>query len=197
MARRDRRRLHLRKCTVAAQAIANYVLANENVEAGVCIAWDTRFGSRSFAGAIAEVLATAGVPVYLASQITPTPALSFSVRQRRAAGGVMVTSSHNPAQWNGVKYKANYGGSGTPSIMTSIESYLLKPLHYAEKETQINEIDLRPEYVWAARRYAHCRRDETVCDYAGSGWIFQSCWLEGGANGDARLESSYFLRTRG
>src|SRR5580698_10558392 len=113
---------------VAAAAIANYVLANENAAARVCIAYDTRFGSRSFAKVVAEVLAGAGIPVAMAEEITSTPALSFAVRERKAAGGVMITSSHNPAEWNGVKYKASYGGSGTPGIMGSIEKYLMKPL---------------------------------------------------------------------
>ena len=63
----------------------------------------------------------------LANAITPTPALSFGVRERSAAGGIMITSSHNPAQWNGVKYKGWYGGSGKPSMITAIESYLDKP----------------------------------------------------------------------
>src|SRR5882762_6075645 len=109
---------------VAAAAIANYVLAYENPTAGVCIAYDTRFGSRSFAKVVAEVLAGAYIPVAMAAEITPTPALSYAVRERKAAGGVMITSSHNPAEWNGVKYKASYGGSGKPSIIAAIESYL-------------------------------------------------------------------------
>src|SRR5271165_2242173 len=109
---------------VAARAIATYVLAEEDAGAGVCIGYDTRFGSRSFAGVVAEVLAGGGIRVAMAAEITPTPALSYAVRERKAAGGVMITSSHNPAEWNGVKYKASYGGSGKPSIMTAIESYL-------------------------------------------------------------------------
>src|SRR5271167_4448365 len=109
---------------VAAAAIASYVLAEEDASAGVCIAYDTRFGSRSFAGVVAEVLSGAGIPVAMAAEITPTPALSYAVRERKAAGGVMITSSHNPAEWNGVKYKASYGGSGSPAIMATIESYL-------------------------------------------------------------------------
>jgi phosphomannomutase len=64
----------------------------------------------------------------LANAITPTPALSFGVRERGAAGGIMITSSHNPAQWNGVKYKGWYGGSGKPSMIAAIESYLGKPV---------------------------------------------------------------------
>src|ERR1700761_3679852 len=105
---------------VAVSAIANYVLKHEDPKAGICIGYDTRFGSKSFAKVAAEVVAEAGIPVFLASEITPTPALSFAVPARKAAGGIMITSSHNPPEWNGVKYKGSYGGSGNPSIMTSI-----------------------------------------------------------------------------
>ncbi len=138
---------------VAAAAIANYVLANEDAAAGVCIAYDTRFGSRSFAKVVAEVLAGAGIPVALAAEITPTPALSYAVRERKAAGGVMITSSHNPAEWNGVKYKASYGGSGLPSIMTSIESYLGKKLAKSATPAAIEEVDFNPEYIAAIARF--------------------------------------------
>lgn len=138
---------------VAAAAIANYVLANENTAAGVCIAYDTRFGSRSFAKVVAEVMAEAGIPVVLAAEITPTPALSYAVRERKAAGGVMITSSHNPAEWNGVKYKASYGGSGLPSIMTSIESYLGKSLRKSATVAAIEEVDFNPEYIAAITRF--------------------------------------------
>src|SRR5438445_4295362 len=137
---------------VAAAAIANYVLAHENSAAGVCIAYDTRFGSRSFAMVVAGVLAGAGIPVAMAGEITPTPALSYAVRERKAAGGVMITSSHNPAEWNGVKYKASYGGSGKPSIMASIESYLLKPVPAAKKAAEITEVDFAPAYIAALEK---------------------------------------------
>lgn len=138
---------------VAAAAIANYVLASENPAAGVCIAYDTRFGSRSFAKVVAEMLASAGIPVAMAAEITPTPALSYAVRERKAAGGVMITSSHNPAEWNGVKYKASYGGSGKPSIMTAIEGYLGKPLAKSAKPAVIEEVDFNPEYVAAIAKF--------------------------------------------
>jgi phosphomannomutase len=138
---------------VAAAAIANYVLADENPSAGVCIAYDTRFGSRSFAKVVGEVLASAGIPVAMASEITPTPALSYAVRERKAAGGVMITSSHNPAEWNGVKYKASYGGSGKPSIMTAIEGYLGKPLPKSATAAAIEEVNFNPEYVAAIAKF--------------------------------------------
>ncbi len=138
---------------VAAAAIANYVLEHEDASAGVCIGYDTRFGSRSFAKIVAEVMSGAGIPVALAVEITPTPALSFAVRERKAAGGVMITSSHNPAEWNGVKYKASYGGSGKPSIMTAIEGYLGKPLRKAEAPAAVETVDFAPEYIAAIARF--------------------------------------------
>ncbi|SNT44827.1 Phosphomannomutase [Granulicella rosea] len=134
---------------VAASAIAHYVLEHEDWKQGVCIGWDTRFGSQSFAKVVAEVLATAGIPVALAPVVTPTPALSFAVRGRKAAGGVMITSSHNPAEWNGVKYKASYGGSGKPSIIAAIETYLDKPLPAAAAKAPIEIVDFNPEYIAA------------------------------------------------
>src|ERR1700759_2134025 len=138
---------------VAAAAIANYVLADENPSSGVCIAYDTRFGSRSFAKVVAEVLASAGIPVAMAAEITPTPALSYAVRERKSAGGVMITSSHNPAEWNGVKYKASYGGSGKPSIISAIESYLDEPLPVAATPAEIVEVDFNPEYIQAIEKF--------------------------------------------
>jgi len=138
---------------VASRAIAHYVLKQEEAKRGVCVGYDTRFGSRAFAGVVAEVLASAGIPVALASEITPTPALSYAVRERKAAGGVMITSSHNPAEWNGVKYKASYGGSGRPAIMTAIESYLEVPLPDAAKKARIEEVNFNPEYITALARF--------------------------------------------
>ena len=138
---------------VAARAIALYVLEHEDAKAGVCIGYDTRFGSRSFARVVADTLAAAGVPVFLANKIIPTPELSFAVRERKAAGGVMITSSHNPAEWNGVKYKASYGGSGNPSIISSIESYLLKPVPQAATPAKIEEVDFAPDYIAALESF--------------------------------------------
>jgi phosphomannomutase len=89
---------------LAAQAIASYVLKHEDSARGLIVGYDTRFGSPRFARIAAESLAEAGIEVQLANDHTPTPAISYAVKQRKAAGGVVITSSHNPWQWNGVKY---------------------------------------------------------------------------------------------
>jgi phosphomannomutase len=138
---------------VAAKAIAHYVLAEEDWSKGVCVGWDTRFKSRTFAKIVAEVLASAGIPVLLADRVTPTPALSFAVREGGAAGGVMITSSHNPAEWNGVKYKASYGGSGKPSIIAAIETYLDRPLATVAAPAAIDEVDFNPPYIAAIEQF--------------------------------------------
>src|ERR1700761_7258570 len=138
----------------AAEAIAAYVHAKEDPAKGLCIGYDTRFGSKAFAQACAEVIAATGIPVLLADRITPTPALSYGVRERKAAGGIMITSSHNPAQWNGVKYKAWYGGSGKPSIIAEIESFLGQPAPQAAQPAPIEEGDFLPPYLAAIESFA-------------------------------------------
>jgi len=143
----------------AAEAVAAYLYsrrgsADEDPAKGICIAYDTRFGSKAFARACAEVVAATGIPVQLAHAATPTPALSYGVRERGAAGGIMITSSHNPAQWNGVKYKAWYGGSGKPSIIAAIESFLGQPVPRAATPAPITEADFLPSYLAAIKSFA-------------------------------------------
>ncbi len=143
---------------IAAAAIGSYILAKEDPAKGVCIGYDTRFGSRDFAVAAAKVIAGLGIPVFLADRHTPTPALSFAVLHRGAAGGVMITSSHNPAQWNGVKYKAAYGGSGSPSIMAEIATYLGRETAKAAAPAAITEVDFQGPYIEAISKFADLDR---------------------------------------
>src|SRR4051812_9474889 len=138
----------------AAGAIAAYVHAQEDPTKGICIGYDTRFGSKAFSRTCAEGVAGTGIKVARANDITPTPALSFGVRERKAAGGIMITSSHNPAQWNGVKYKAWYGGSGKPSIIAAIETYLDNPAAQAKQAAAIEEGDFLPPYLKAIESFA-------------------------------------------
>jgi phosphomannomutase len=139
---------------IAAEAIAAYVHAKEDPAKGLCIGYDTRFESKAFARACAEVVAATGIPVRLANDITPTPALSYGVRGLGAAGGIMITSSHNPAEWNGVKYKAWYGGSGKPSIIAEIESRLGQAVAKTAAPARIEEYDFLPAYLTAIECFA-------------------------------------------
>jgi len=137
-----------------AGAIASYVLKHEDASRGLIIGYDTRFASDRAARAVAQVIAAAGIPVLLADDYVPTPAVSYNVKKLGAAGGVMVTSSHNPWNWNGVKFKAKFGGSATPAIMKIIEEELAAAAMPAGKPAKIEEVDLKPAYV------------EAVCEFA-------------------------------
>ena len=137
-----------------AGAIAAYVLNHEDSRRGLIVGYDTRFASPRAARVAAEVLAGAGIPVKLASDYTPTPAISFAVKQSGAAGGVVVTSSHNPWNWNGVKFKGKFGGSGTPAIMKAIEDELGAGAIPSGQKAAIEEVDLKPAYVKAIIDFA-------------------------------------------
>jgi phosphomannomutase len=137
----------------AAGAVAAYLFKQNLASQGACVGYDSRFASRAFAKACAQVLSKSGIPVYLADRITPTPALSWGVRELKAGGGIMITSSHNPAQWNGVKYKAWYGGSGSPSIISEIEALLGAPLPVAAMPAPIKNTDFLTTYLAAARAF--------------------------------------------
>ena len=136
-----------------AGAIASYVVNHEVPSKGVIVGYDTRFGSPSFARAAAEVLAQAGIPVKLANDYTPTPAISYAVKSQGAAGGVVITSSHNPWNWNGVKFKGKFGGSATPAIMKIIEQETAAGARPEGKQASIEEVDLKPAYIRAVTRF--------------------------------------------
>ena len=108
---------------LAARGIARRVLA----EAGelrpphVLVGYDTRFLSREFAQAAAEAMAAEGVRVSLANGFAPTPAFSYAVVRLGAAGAVVITASHNPPQYSGVKFKASFGGSAPVSFTQGVE----------------------------------------------------------------------------
>jgi len=84
------------------------------------VGYDRRFLSREFAAAVSEVLQAGGYRVILTDRPLPSQAVSFTAFHRRALGGVIVTASHNPASYNGIKFKAWYGGSATPEVYARI-----------------------------------------------------------------------------
>ena len=137
-----------------AGAIASYVLKNEDPAKGIIAGYDTRFASDRAARIVAEIIAGAGIPVRLANDYVPTPAVSFNVKKFGAAGGVMVTSSHNPWNWNGVKFKGKFGGSATPAIMKSIEGELAAGALPHGQSAEIEETDLKAAYVEGLCQFA-------------------------------------------
>ena len=136
-----------------AGAIASYALKYEEAQRGVFVGYDARFASPRAAQVVAEVLAASGIPVKLANDYTPTPAISYAVKHQGAAGGVMVTSSHNPWNWNGVKFKAKFGGSATPAIMKRIEEELAAGAMPKGTKATVEEVDFKKAYVAAVSSF--------------------------------------------
>jgi phosphomannomutase len=137
-----------------AGAIASYVLKHEDPSRGVVIGYDTRFASDRAARVAAQVIAAGGIPVLLANDHVPTPAVSFNVKKLETAGGIMITSSHNPWNWNGVKFKGTFGGSATPDIMKKIEDELHAGAMPKGRAGKIEEVDLKPTYLQAICQFA-------------------------------------------
>ncbi|HSE47889.1 MAG TPA: phosphoglucomutase/phosphomannomutase family protein [Terriglobales bacterium] len=141
-----------------AAAMAAYVHRNEDPKQGLIVGYDTRFASKRAAELAAETIAATGIAVRLARDATPTPAISYAVKHTKAAGGVVITSSHNPWSWNGVKYKAGYGGSATPAIMAKIAALLPEqpPAQGlpSKKGGSVTVTDFKQPYVEAITKFA-------------------------------------------
>ena len=141
---------------ICAQATSAYIKETGLSENGVVMGYDTRFASEDFAAAAAEVLAGNGITVFLCKGATPTPALSFCTLFHQAAGGIMITASHNPAQWNGFKVKNRYGSSASPEVTNRIETEIDRimstgsmnriPLEEARRQGWLKYIDAEEIY---------------------------------------------------
>jgi phosphomannomutase len=124
---------------IAAQAVADYVKANhQNGQPAMLVGYDRRFASEWFAARTAEIFAGNGIQVDLLNQDVPTPLVSFEVKRRGLDGGIVITASHNPPDFNGFKFKAPFGGSATPEITDLIEQRLgaTPPKRVALEEAQ-------------------------------------------------------------
>ncbi len=109
---------------ICAQGVADYLTQAGLASRGIIVGYDTRFASEDFASAAAEVIAGNGIKVYLCSEPTPTPVVSYGVLVQRAAGAIIITASHNPAKWNGFKVKSEYGSSAPPEVITQLERHI-------------------------------------------------------------------------
>jgi len=148
---------------IVAHAIARYVVRGEDARKGVLVGYDHRFASDRVAAEVAEVISASGTPVWLADKPCPTPAISYLVRHRAAAGGIVITASHNPYRWNGMKYKASYGSSALPSIVAQIEQELEGVLQHGvpplpPRKDLIQSIEPRAPYLDALEKLVDWKR---------------------------------------
>lgn len=109
-----------------AQAIADYYQTQPDKEKGLVVGYDARFLSKEFAQEMVEVLAGNGIFVILSSEDIPTQSISFVIEARELAGGAIVTASHNPPKFNGIKIRASFGGSAPTQVTERIEALLGK-----------------------------------------------------------------------
>lgn len=103
-------RINIYTVASAAKGLAACLQASDASEEGVIVCYDSRNHSKDFAEITARVLACEGIKVYLSDRLRPVPMLSFGIRHYRTAGGVMITASHNPREYNGFKVYGNDGG---------------------------------------------------------------------------------------
>lgn len=111
-----------------ALATANYFKRHKKIKNGIVVGYDARFLSREFAEATATVLANRGIKVILSDKISSTPMVSLLTTKLKAAGGVIITASHNPAKYNGFKIKGDFGGPAHPEMIEKVEKELKKVL---------------------------------------------------------------------
>ncbi len=122
-----------------AASVALYLKQHGLAERGLIVGYDARYASEDFADAVAEVVAAQGIKVYVTDTLVPTPVVSFSIIDRKAGGGVVITASHNPWRWNGFKFKPDYGGSASPEIVAQIEAPLPDLVDRVLPRTEIGE----------------------------------------------------------
>ncbi len=135
---------------------------------GLIIGYDTRFASEDFAQAAAEVVAANAIKVYLCPRATPTPVISYGVLAKKAGGAVIITASHNPASWNGFKYKNEEGSSAPSEVTAKIEKHISHaftsgkinqtPLDKALEKGTVEYLDLTPIYVKQINRLIDLKR---------------------------------------
>jgi alpha-D-glucose phosphate-specific phosphoglucomutase len=146
---------------VCAQAFADELKSRGGGALSCVIAYDNRFQSENFAAATAEVMAANGIRAILTDRATPTPTLSFTILDRKATGGVIVTASHNPAIWNGFKVRADYGGAFQPDTLRALERRIegiqaggtpkTVPIDEAKAKGTVELYDAGPKYETKVR----------------------------------------------
>ena len=155
---------------IVAQAVADWVHKNnpQFSDKSVSVGYDNRFLSAEYAEAVSEVFAANGIKTYLSDTSLPTPTLSFGVVGFKNVCGIMITASHNPAKFNGIKIKTAQGGAASKEITSTVESYLgqtpVKRLSLSEAEDKslIVVHDFKKEYVKFLRAYVNLKKMKTA-----------------------------------
>ena len=140
---------------IVSQSVADYLGKGKNVVVG----YDTRFMSDRFAETCARVLSGNGINVVLSDRCIPTPALSFAVKNRSLDLGIMITASHNPAEYNGFKIKVSSGGAAGPELTSDIESRLGQTsVRENHDQSGVSKENLILEYVKFIRKYIDLKK---------------------------------------
>lgn len=151
---------------LVAQAIAGYLMESGLSSQGVVIGYDSRFLSEQFAAAVAEVMAGNNINCWLTVDATPTPVTASAVKALDAAGAVMITASHNPPEYNGIKFIPEYAGPAVPEITDSIEKNLenlqVEDVHCLSIDAGrergfIRDLDAKPLYFAQLQRLLNYR----------------------------------------
>ncbi len=147
---------------VVTQAIADHLRSRGQESKGLIVGYDSRFMGERFARETARVLAGAGIKSYVCDRDTPTPVIAFEILRRKTAGGINFTASHNPPEYNGLKFSPDWGGPALPETTGDIEeraNAMLGELCYKEMTLDnafraglVEEIDPRPGYFEAIRK---------------------------------------------
>ncbi len=138
--------INIETISVVARAFADYIYSKEILSPKVAVAFDGRKNSKEFAEKFAQVLSACEIDVFLSQKITPTPVLSFFVKKNSLDAGVMITASHNPPEYNGVKFKGNYGGPLLTEETKKVEEFLyLKS--YSFDTSKIYSVDMIEPYL--------------------------------------------------
>jgi alpha-D-glucose phosphate-specific phosphoglucomutase len=146
---------------VVIQAIADFVKADGGFEKGLIVGHDSRFFGERFSREAARILAGSGVPVLLCKDDTPTPTIAYEIMRRGAVGAINFTASHNPYEYNGIKFSTAWGGPALPEVTAEIERranamlgeacFRDLPLDQAVRSGLLEEIDPMPDYLDALR----------------------------------------------
>ena len=131
-----------------AQAIAEYLKNHKLVNKELIIGYDPRFLADKFAEEVAKVMAFNGISCVLSEADIPTPVVAFEVKDRSASGAVMITASHNPPQYCGIKFIPGYAGPASEEITSEIESYIKKGIEpkVSDKRGSVQRFDPRKRY---------------------------------------------------